>query len=78
MRYIEISISEDTFEISSGGSVYEASVGGDSYSDPHWRIEIDGYAEREADIYNLEDEVLERLNLGAEIQVHDESLIDAE
>jgi hypothetical protein len=78
MRYIEISISEEAFEISSGGSVYEASVGSDSYSDPHWRIEIDGHAEREADLSNIEDEVLERLNLGAHIQVHDESIIETE
>lgn len=78
MRYIEVSISEEAFEISSGGSVYGASVGGDSYSDPHWRIEIDGYAEREADLANLENEVLERLNLGAQIRVYDESITDAE
>lgn len=58
--------------------MYEASVGSDSDSDPHWKIEIDGYAEREADLSNIEDEVLERLNLGTQIQVHDESIIDTE
>lgn len=78
MRYIEVSISAEAFEISSGGSVYEASVGSDSYSDPHWRVEIDGHAEREADLSEIENEVLERLKLGAQIRVYDESDIDAD
>ena len=38
MRYITFRISEDTFEISKGSSVYDKTVGSDSFSDPGWLV----------------------------------------
>ena len=75
MRYFSFLISENEFEISTGGSVYERNVGGDSFSGPGWRIEAGGYAERSLDyeLYDLEDSIREYLNLGAEITVDDQS-----
>jgi len=78
MRYIFFAISESTFEISIGGSVYDEAVGGDSFSEPGWLVETGGYRNTEGDLYNLEDSITEYLNLGAEISVSDESEIEYE
>lgn len=75
MRYITFLISEEEFEISTGGSVYDQSVGSDSISGPGWRIEIGGFADRTLglELHDLENEIREYLNLGAEITVEDSS-----
>lgn len=73
MRYIDFTISEESFKISGGGSVYNQSVGGDSYSNPSWYIEIDGYKDRQAELFEIESSVEEYLNLGAKIVVDDNS-----
>lgn len=78
MRYINFGISEATFEISIGGSVYDKAVGSDSFSRPGWMIEVGGYRCTECELYNLEDSIEEYLNLGAEITVSDESEIEYE
>ena len=78
MRYVDFTISEVTFEISMGGSVYNKSVGSDSISQPGWLVEVGGYRETECDLYCLEDSITEYLNLGAEITVSDESKIEYE
>ena len=78
MRYIDFGISESAFEISKGGSVYDKTVGGDSFSDPGWVVEVGGYRNAEYELYDLEDSIDEFLNLGAEITVSDESEIDYE
>ncbi len=77
-KYIDFRILEDTFQIISGGHVHDAQIGGDSYSDPEWVIEIGGYASRKLYILYLEDEIREFLNLGAEINVTDDSEIEWE
>lgn len=77
-RYIEFRISESDFEISQGGIVYDKAVGGDSYSDPGWLVEVGGYRNAECELYQLEDFISEYLNLGAEITVNDESEIEYE
>lgn len=77
-RYITFTISEDIFAISDGGSSYERTIGSDSYSNPGWRIEIDGDKETEAQLYDLESSIQEYLNLGAEIDVADNSEIEIE
>jgi hypothetical protein len=74
--YIKFVISESEFRISQGGSIYDKAVGGDNYSSPGWEIEVDGYYNRECDLYSLEDIIVEYLNLGAKIEVYDESDID--
>ena len=71
MRYIDFRISESAFEISQGGSVYDKTVGRDSFSEPGWLIEIGGYRSTECELYNLEESIEEYLNLGAEITVSD-------
>lgn len=76
MRYITFRISNSSFEISKGGSVYDCAVGGDSFSEPDWLIEVSGYRETEMELFDLEESIEEYLKLGAEIIVDDESEID--
>jgi len=72
MKYSLFRISADEFEISRGGSTYDSSVGGDSFSRPGWLVGVDGYYERDcSDLYNLEGAIAEYINLGAEIIVED-------
>jgi hypothetical protein len=78
MRYITFSISEYTFGISKGGSVYEARVGSDSFSDPGWFIDAGGYRNAECELYDIEDSITEYLNLGGEISISDDSEIEYE
>ncbi len=78
MRYIDFTISEAAFEISIGGSVYDQAVGGDSFSEPGWLVEVGGCRNTECELYDLEDSITEYLNLGAEISASDESEIDYE
>jgi len=75
-RYIEFNISESVFEIARGGSVYDEAVGGDSFSEPSWVVEVGGYRDAGCELYDLEDSIAEYLNLGAEISVNDESEIE--
>jgi hypothetical protein len=51
------------------GSVYDQAIGSDSFSEPGWYFNIDGDARRGADLWLLEDAVIEYLNLGAHITV---------
>jgi hypothetical protein len=78
MRYIDFRISDVAFEISRGGSVYDKSIGSDSFSEPGWLVEVGGYRGANCELYNLEDTVIEYINLGAEISVSDESEIEYE
>ena len=78
MRYVDFRISEHSFEICKGGSVYDKSIGSDSFSDPGWLVEVSGYRNAECDLYSLENSISEYLNLGANITVSDESDIDYE
>jgi len=74
-RYIDFCISEDSFEIRTGGSVYDKPVGSDSFSDPGWLIEAGGYRDVKmglSTLSELENMVLEYMNLGAEIVVEDD------
>ncbi|MDD2482398.1 MAG: hypothetical protein PHF82_09760 [Lutispora sp.] len=75
MRYVNFIITDWSFEIQIGGSVYDKAVGSDSYSNPGWYIETGGYKDTRAELYNIEDSIEEYLNLGAEITVDDESYI---
>ncbi len=78
MRYIDFRISESEFEILKGGSVYDKAVGGDSFSEPGWVVEVGGYRNAECELHQLEDYIVEYLNLDAEITVSDESEIEYE
>lgn len=69
MKYINFEISDCSFGITQGGSVYDIAVGGDSYSIAEWMIEVGGYRETDCDLFNLEDTIEEYLNLGAEINI---------
>lgn len=75
-RYFTFNIFEELFEISIGGSVYDSSIGSDSFSDPGWMIELGGYAHRECDLEQLERSIEEYLSFGAEIDVNDCSQIE--
>jgi hypothetical protein len=78
MRYIEIGISETSFSISTGGSVYDKAVGSDSFSTLDWVIESSGYKSTEGELYSIGSSVSEYLMLGAEITVSDASEIEFE
>jgi hypothetical protein len=78
MLYINFRVSDSDFEISIGGSVYDSSVGSDSFSEPGWLVDIGGYRKTECDLFNLEEDISEYLSLGAKITVSDESEIDYE
>lgn len=76
-KYLSFSISEGAFEISMGGSVYEARIGSDSYDEGTWYLEDSGYARRECDeLYQIESKVQEYLNLGSVISAWDNSGFD--
>ncbi len=76
MKYITISISEESFEIATGGSVYDKAVGSDSIIGPNYVVEVGGHKDRKLELYDLEDQIAEFLNLGARITVSDESDIE--
>jgi hypothetical protein len=78
MVYFSFEISEKFFEVSRGGSTYDAGIGSDSYSLRSWLVEAGGYSDTSAELYDLQDTVFEYLNLGANIEVDDESHIDYE
>lgn len=69
-------IEEEIFEIDVSGYVYDEFVGGDGISYPGWYIEADGGRDTDADLVNLEDEILEFLNSNLEIVVEDSSEIE--
>ena len=75
MHYLNFIIWESCFEIARGGSI-NLGAGFDSFSDPGWWIEVGEYRKAECELWRLEDEVLELVNLGGEITVHDESHIE--
>jgi hypothetical protein len=75
MKYWGVRICEDSFEVSSGGSVYNAEVGSDSISGFKLYVEAgsDGYRECNDYCYEWLDDLEELLNLGAELDVTDDS-----
>jgi len=75
MHYLNFIISESGFEISRGGS-FDLGFGTDVISKPGWRFEIGGYRETECELYSIENEMIELLNLGGKITVYDESHIE--
>lgn len=78
MKYINFRIYESEFEISRGGTVFDSSVGSDCFSEPGWLVNIHGYRETECDVFEIEYDIVNYLNLGAEISVFDDSQIDYE
>lgn len=78
MRYIEFHIFEELFEICIGGSVYDSTVGSDSFSEPGWIVELGGYRNEGCDIGIVGDNIFEFIALGAKISVSDESEIEWE
>lgn len=75
MKYWSVRICEDSFEVSSGGRVYDARVGSDSISGFRLYVEAGshGYREYNDSCYEWLDDLEELLNLGAELDVTDDS-----
>lgn len=73
MKYLQFHISSVAFEITQGGSTYSDAVGGDSYSELCWSVEVGGYRCDDCNISELEEIIEEYLSLGAEIAVYDGS-----
>ena len=76
-QYISFIITETSFDYSRGGSVYDKSVGSDSFSEPGFYIEAGGNSDEDCGIdedylEELRELVDEYLNLGAEIVVSDD------
>ncbi|MDD4775950.1 MAG: hypothetical protein PHG75_05530 [Syntrophomonas sp.] len=71
IHYISFTVSEDTFLIYLGGSVYEPQVGSDSYTEPEYLVELNGPGITNYNLHEVECSVQEFLNLGAQITVSD-------
>jgi len=78
MRYIEFSIINSSFQISVGGSSYTQGIGSDSFSEPGWVVEAEGFKSSEFELYDLEKTVKDFIESGAEITVCDESEFEVE
>ncbi|EKD97187.1 MAG: hypothetical protein ACD_23C01021G0002 [uncultured bacterium] len=74
-KYWSVSINEESFEVTSGGSVYDSSVGSDSYSGFKLYVEAGSYGYRECsdDSYGWIESTVEVLNLGGVLEVSDDS-----
>lgn len=71
-------LEEEVFQIEIYGHISDEFVGGDGFDYPGWYLQADGYRETEANIWELEDQLSEFLNLGVEITVEDFSEIEYE
>jgi len=78
MRYIDFRIINSSFEISVGGSSYTHGIGSDSFSEPGWVVEAEGFKSSEFELYDLEKTVKDFIESGAEITVCDESEFEIE
>ena len=76
MSYISFAVYEDEISLSRGGSVYDKSVGSDSYSLPGWRVALFRPRQAELDVFELQSLIHEYMNGGPEISVEDESSIE--
>jgi hypothetical protein len=71
--WISFRITSEEFEIREGGSSYSAAVGGDSHSQTGWCFNLEGEGERNLDLVELEDGIAEMIQLGANVEVEDQS-----
>lgn len=71
-RYMSFTITEDMFEITDGGSVYDSSVGHDTLPSKSWMFHTTEDSVTELELPSLPDEFSELLNLGAEIITTDQ------
>ena len=76
IHYVDFWICDAEFGVSSGGGMYDAAAGSDSYSVPGWSIRVDGVRCAEFAFHELEDTIVEYLSLGAEIAAHADSVLD--
>lgn len=70
MRYWSMSLSSTTFSVSSGGSIYDRSVGSDSFTIFDFLCEVEGHRSMEGDIWQWLAETNEVLNF-------DDTIIEA-
>ena len=75
---LEFKVSDNVFEISKGGVVYDKLVGNDTLPEKSWYIELSGAKLTDLDLTAVQDAVAQYLNLGAEIRVIDESEMDVD
>ena len=73
MRYVDIEISEHEFRISSGGSVYDPSVGGDTFSGPDWYVDSRDGRVRECDLEELEQSFNDLIKTGGKVSIDDDA-----
>ena len=74
-KYWSVSINEESFKVTSGGSVYDSSVGSDSYSGFKLYVEAGSYGYRECNdgSYGWIESAVEVLSLGGVLNVSDYS-----
>ncbi len=77
-RYFGFRVTEQEYEITIGGSVYDQSTGSYSFSEPGWRISVDGERASEGDLDEIEARINEYIALGATFSVSDESDVEME
>jgi hypothetical protein len=71
--WVSFRITSEEFEIREGGSSYSAAVGGDSHSQTGWCFNLEGGGARNLDLVALEDGIAEMIQLGAGVEVEDQS-----
>lgn len=67
-NYYSFDLNEDSLSIYSGG-VVQSDCGSDTYGNEVFRL--DAYSHADIDHYNLSDEIIELINMGAEISDDD-------
>ena len=72
-EYMSFEITDSFFEITRGGSVYESSVGSDSFSLPGCLIEVGGYSCCDCEPGELEDAVSNYIASRCKIEISDNS-----
>ena len=75
MSYITFHVYEDEIALHRGGSVYDRSVGSDSYSLPGWSVGLLQRRRIEIEVFDLEPTIHDYLNCDPEMTVEDESTI---
>ncbi len=72
-RFIQFTITDEEFEISRGGVVYDQAVGSDTLPFECWHVGLGHRVVSDFDLYDIEESVEEYLSLGAKITISDES-----
>lgn len=75
-KHIMFSIREDEFEIDVYGTEYDPLIGSDAYTEPGYYVKAGGYRKVGCELFFLDDDISEYMNMGATFFIEDESSIE--